>query len=90
MYRALRYHGHRTEARARFTALLKSDDAFARAEGYWDAKSVHEEANEQFRTAYKEGKNSPAVRVSGVVCPWKRFNPAGGAQQQTSSKKLSG
>lgn len=73
--RALRHHGHPTQARACFSSLLKNDDPFARAEGYWGLDQ-YEEANEQFRIAYKEGKNSAAVRVEWGRLFLERFNPA--------------
>jgi Tfp pilus assembly protein PilF len=72
---ALRHHGHYTEAQACFTGLLQSNEAFTRAEGYWGLDQ-YEEANEQFRIAYKEGKNSPAVRVEWGRLFLERFNPA--------------
>ncbi|MFL6354243.1 MAG: tetratricopeptide repeat protein [Bryobacteraceae bacterium] len=85
--RAFRHHGHRTEARACFTALLKSDDAFARAEGYWGLDQ-YEEANEQFRMTYKQGKNSAAVRVEWGCLFLERFNPAEAANLFQEALKL--
>jgi tetratricopeptide (TPR) repeat protein len=73
--RGLRHHGHRAEAWACFSGLLRNGDAFARAEGYWGLDR-YEDANEQFRIAYKEGKNSPAVRVEWGRLFLERFNPA--------------
>jgi Tfp pilus assembly protein PilF len=73
--RPLRRHGHRAEARACFGTLLKNQNAFDRAEGYWGLDQ-YEEANEQFRIAYNEGKNSPAVRVEWGRLFLERFNPA--------------
>jgi cellulose synthase operon protein C len=85
--RALRYHGHRTEAQACFTALLKNNDAFDRAEGYWGLNQ-YEEANEQFRIAYKQGKNSPAIRVEWGRLFLERFNPAEAANLFQEALKM--
>ena len=85
--RALRQHGHRTEARACFTALGESNDAFTRAEGYWGLDQ-YEEANEQFRIAHKEGKNSPAVRVEWGRLFLERFNPAEAANLFQEALKI--
>ena len=85
--RALRQHGHRTEARACFTALGESNDAFTRAEGY-SGLDQYEEANEQFRIAHKEGKNSPAVRVEWGRLFLERFNPAEAANLFQEALKI--
>ncbi|MGI9075119.1 MAG: tetratricopeptide repeat protein [Bryobacteraceae bacterium] len=85
--RALRNHGHRTEARACFTALLQSNDAFTRAGGYWGLDQ-YEEANEQFRIAYKQAKDSPAVRVEWGRLFLERFNPAEAANLFQEALKI--
>jgi tetratricopeptide (TPR) repeat protein len=85
--RALRHHGRRAEARACFRALLKNDDAFDRAEGYWRLDQ-YEEANEQFRIAYREGKTSAAVRVEWGRLFLERFNTAEAANQFQEALKL--
>jgi tetratricopeptide (TPR) repeat protein len=84
---ALRHHGRRAEARACYAALLKSNDAFARAEGYWGLDQF-EEANEQFRIAYKQGGNSPAVRVEWGRLFLERFNPAEAANLFQEALKI--
>jgi len=71
---ALRHHGHLTEAQACFNALLSAADAFTRAEGYWRIDH-YDEANEQFRIAYKEEPTSPAVRAEWGRLFLERFNP---------------
>jgi len=53
--KALRHHGQMNEARACFTTLLRSGDAFARAEGYWGLDRVAD-ANVQFRIAEKNAQ----------------------------------
>ena len=51
--KALRHHGQMNEAKACFTALLRSAIAFARAEGLWGLDRF-EEANDEFRLAEKD------------------------------------
>jgi cellulose synthase operon protein C len=85
--RALRHHGHRTEARACFSGLVRNGDAFARAEGYWGLDQ-YEEANEQFRIAYKEAKNLPAVRVEWGRLFLERFNPGEAANLFQEALKI--
>jgi cellulose synthase operon protein C len=85
--RALRHRGRRAEARTCFSVLLKNDDAFDRGEGYWGLDQ-YEEANAQFRIAYKEGKTSPAVRVEWGRLFLERFNPAEAANLFQEALKL--
>jgi tetratricopeptide (TPR) repeat protein len=85
--RALRRHGHLSEARACFTGLLRSNEAFARAEGYWGLEQ-YEDANAQFRIAYEEGPNSPAVRVAWGRLFLERFNPGEAANLFQEALKL--
>jgi predicted Zn-dependent protease len=85
--RALRRHGHLTEARACFTGLLTSNQAFARAEGYWGLEQ-YEEANAQFRIAYKDEPNSPAVRVAWGRLFLERFNPGEAANLFQEAVKI--
>jgi cellulose synthase operon protein C len=68
---------------------LKNQNAFDRAEGYWGL-GQYEEANEQFRIAYNEGKNSPAVRVEWGRLFLERFNPAEAANLFQEALKLDG
>ena len=85
--RALGRHGHRAEARACFSGLLRSNDALTRAESYWGLDQ-YEEANEQFRVAYEEEKNSSAVRVEWGLLFLERFNPAEAANLFQEALKL--
>jgi tetratricopeptide (TPR) repeat protein len=50
--KALRHHGQMNEARTCFNALLRSGDAFSRAEGLWGLNKT-QEANDEFRAAEK-------------------------------------
>ncbi len=72
--RTLRHHGKLPEARSCFETLTRSADAFTRAEGYWGVAD-YAAANEQFRTAYRDQPNSPAVRVEWGKLLLERFNP---------------
>ncbi|MGI8961247.1 MAG: hypothetical protein ACR2IV_16065 [Bryobacteraceae bacterium] len=85
--RALDHHGRRAEARACFTGLLESEDAFARGEGFWGLDR-YEEANEQFRIAHMERKNSPAIRVEWGGLFLERFNPAEAASLFQEALKI--
>ncbi len=50
--KALRHHGQMSEARACFTALLRSGDTFSQAEALWGLNKT-QEANDEFRLAEK-------------------------------------
>ncbi len=85
--RVLRHHGRLVEARACFSGLVSSNSAFARAEGYWGLDQ-YEEANQQFRIAYKEEPRSPAVRVEWGQLFLERFNPGEAANLFQEALKL--
>ena len=55
--KVLRRHGQIKEASKCFTDLLRSGDAFARAEGYWGLDQQNE-ANNEFRAADKAAKSA--------------------------------
>ncbi len=59
--RALRRHGKVAEARTCFTGLLRSQDPFVQAGGYWGLYRW-DEANEAFRATQKTQPKSAAVR----------------------------
>jgi cellulose synthase operon protein C len=70
---AMRKHGHDGEAKACFTGLTRSADAYTRAEGFWGLEEW-EQANEQFRFATQPG-NSPALyKVRWGTLLHERFN----------------
>jgi cellulose synthase operon protein C len=58
----LERHGKRGEAKACFTALVGSADAFSRAEGYWGLGDF-DSANQEFRAAYRAKPSSAAVKA---------------------------
>ena len=59
---ALKHHGKLSQADACFGALLESLDPFVRAEAYWGL-GRYDEANDEFRAAYKNQPKSATVRV---------------------------
>ncbi len=70
---AMRKHGRDGEAKACFTGLTRSADAYTRAEGFWGLEEW-EQANEQFRLATQPA-NSPALyKVRWGMLLHKRFN----------------
>ncbi len=85
--RALRHHGRLSEARGCFNRLLTNDAALTRAEAYWGLEQ-HQEANQQFRMAYKEEPKSSLVRVEWGQLFLERFNPAEAANLFQEALKL--
>jgi cellulose synthase operon protein C len=71
--RELIHRGQLHQARTCFTSLLNRSDAFSRAEGYWGLNQ-YEDANAQFRTAYKQQPDSALVRVEWGRLFLERFN----------------
>ncbi len=72
--RSLRSHGHLREAQTCFASLLNRSDAFSRAEGAWGLEQFNN-ANAQFRLAYKEQPQSALVRTEWGRLFFERFNP---------------
>jgi tetratricopeptide (TPR) repeat protein len=60
--RALRHHGQMREAKACFSRLAESSDAFLQAEGYWGLGD-YQQANAAFRLAAREQPRSALVRA---------------------------
>jgi cellulose synthase operon protein C len=73
--RALRHHGKVKEAQVCFAGLASSTDSFLRAEGNWGLDR-YDEANNQFRLAFKEHPNSAEVRTEWGLLFLERFNRA--------------
>ena len=71
--RTLRHHGKLKEAQVCFTDLTRSPDSFLRAEGYW-GMDRYEDANDQFRLAFKDHPNSAEVRIEWGLLFLERFN----------------
>src|ERR1700733_5592254 len=70
---SLRKHEHRAEAHACFDHLTHSNDAYARAEGFWGLEEW-EHANEQFRAATQSADSSAFYKVRWGMLLHERFN----------------
>src|SRR6185312_9099395 len=71
--RALEHHGQLKQAQACYTTLVSRRDAFSRAEGEWGLHR-YDDANAEFRTAYKQQPQSALVRVEWGKLFLERFN----------------
>ena len=60
--KALRHRGQMNEARACFSALVRSNDAFSRAEGLWGLNKT-QDANAEFRSAEKTTPNPASLKT---------------------------
>src|ERR1700756_5552990 len=70
---SMRKHGHRAEAQACFDRLTHSNDAYARAEGFWGLEEW-EQANEQFRLATQPANSGAIDKVRWGMLLHERFN----------------
>ena len=66
-------HGHSAEAHACFERLTHSNDAYARAEGFWGLEEW-EQANEQFRLATQPDSSNALYKVRWGMLLHERFN----------------
>jgi cellulose synthase operon protein C len=73
-----RKHGHHAEANACFDALMRSSDAYFRAEGFWGLERW-EQANEQFRLATQSANSKALYKVRWGMLLHERFNDADAA-----------
>src|ERR1700689_3509979 len=71
--RALSKHGQQTEAKACYDALVRSNSAYFRAEGYWGLEQ-YDQANEQFRIATAPADSNPLYKVRWGMLLHQRFN----------------
>jgi len=71
----LRAHGQRSEAKACYEWLVRSDSPYLRAEGYWGLEQ-YEQANEEFRIAVAQQHSSSMYRVRWGLLLHERFNNA--------------
>jgi len=71
--RAMRKHGHRTEAQKCFESLTLAHDPYLRAEGYWGLDR-YQEANSEFRTAVAQSDRNATYRVRWGLLMHERFN----------------
>ena len=70
---ALSKHGQQTEAKACYEALVRSNSAYFRAEGYWGLEQ-YDQANEQFRIATAPAESDPLYKVRWGMLLHQRFN----------------
>src|SRR5215472_13476718 len=70
---SLRKHGHAAEAQACFEHLTHSNDAYARAEGFWGLEAW-EQANDQFRLATQPDNSNAVYKVRWGLLLHERFN----------------
>ena len=75
------------EARACFTALLHSGDAFSRAEGLWGLDRF-DDANTEFRDAVKAAPKSAAVKTEWGSLFLEHYQPGDGAKLFTEAMAL--
>lgn len=76
--RALRKHGHETQAQTCFEALTESRSASDRAEGFWGL-GQWDQANAQFRMATHPPDANPLYKVRWGLLLHERFNDADAA-----------
>lgn len=72
---SLRKHGHEAQAQSCFNALIRSPEAYDRAEGFWGLEQW-EQANAQFRLAAASPNAAPLVKVRWGMLLHERFNNA--------------
>jgi cellulose synthase operon protein C len=70
---ALSKHGQQTEAKACYEALVRSNSAYLRAEGYWGLEQ-YEQANEEFRIATAAADSDALYKVRWGMLLHQRFN----------------
>ena len=70
---ALTKHGQTAEAKSCYEALVRSNSAYFRAEGYWGLEQYNE-ANEQFRIATAPADADPMYKVRWGMLLHQRFN----------------
>jgi cellulose synthase operon protein C len=70
---ALSKHGRQTEAKACYEALVRSNSAYLRAEGYWGLEQ-YEQANEEFRIATAAADSDALYKVRWGMLLHQRFN----------------
>ena len=85
--RTLDRHGKRAEAKACFERLIRAPESLSRAEGHW-ALRQYEDANREFRTAYKEQPQSAEVRTDWGFLFLERFNAGEAANLFNEALKL--
>jgi tetratricopeptide (TPR) repeat protein len=66
-------HGHNSEARACYQALIRDSSPYLRAEAYWGL-TRYSEANEEFRTAVAQAPANALYKVRWARMLHERFN----------------
>jgi tetratricopeptide (TPR) repeat protein len=69
----LEKHGHRAESQTCFHGLLRADNPYLRAEGYWGVRE-YSRANEEFRAAVGQADGNALYRVRWGLMLHERFN----------------
>jgi tetratricopeptide (TPR) repeat protein len=85
--RALERHGKRAEAKACFERLIRASDSLSRAEGSWGLR-LYDDANREFKNAYKEQPQSAEVRTEWGMLFLERFNAGEAANLFNEALKL--
>ncbi len=70
---SLRKHGHPSEAHGCYESLVRSNDPYLRAEGYWGLEQ-YQEANEQFRISTARPDSRALDRIRWGMLLHERFN----------------
>jgi tetratricopeptide (TPR) repeat protein len=70
---ALLHQGQKSEAKACYESLVRSNSPYYRAEGYWGLDQ-YDQANEQFRIAIASPDSQPLMRVRWGMLLHERFN----------------
>ena len=70
---ALSKHGQQSEAKSCYEALVRSNSAYLRAEGYWGLEQ-YDQANEEFRIATAPAESDPLYKVRWGMLLHQRFN----------------
>lgn len=83
----MRRHGQMNEARACFTNLLRSNDSFSKAEGFWGTDKF-EGANDEFRLAAKNAPRSAEIRTEWGLLFLEHYQPGDAAKLFTEAIAL--
>lgn len=85
--RALEHHGKGSEAKVCFERLVRASDPLSRAEGYWGLEQ-YDDANREFKSAYREQPQSAEVRTEWGLLFLDRFNAGEAANLFNEALKL--
>jgi Tfp pilus assembly protein PilF len=82
-----RRHGQIEQAKGCFQTLIHSNDAYARAEGFWGLEQW-DQANEQFRLASAQSENKAYAKVRWGMLLHERFNDSDAADLFRGALKI--